>query len=174
MLRNVCQRVARFNLKVLGGMPWSRAVAVLVVAALVVVSGLAAPMAQAQTRGGGGGRDIHDDILFDILGIAANSTVPQATGNGGGGGGADIIIFDIVDSVANSTVPQATRKGGGVLPDFVLVNAVSSSQVMLLGESEAEDAYWGLVDMGDSVELGLMWANESGQSILIIRLQMKF
>ncbi|MCC6508983.1 MAG: hypothetical protein IT423_07740 [Pirellulaceae bacterium] len=140
MLQNVCQSVARFHLNVLGGIPWSRAVAVLVVAALVVVSGSAAPMAQAQTRGGGG----------------------------------DIIIFDVIDSVANSTVPQAARAGGGVVPDFVLVNGVSSSQVMLLGESGFADAYWVLVDMGDSIELRLIWANESSSQIVVFRLQMQF
>lgn len=146
MLWNVCQSVVRFNLNVLGGMPWSRAVAVLVVAALVVVSGWAAPMAQAQTRGGGGsGGGCDDDILFDILG-----------------------------NTGNSTFPQAARKGGGSVPDFVLVNGVSSSQVMLLGESEVEGAYWVLVDMGDSIELGLMWANKSSQVIIVMRPQMKF
>jgi hypothetical protein len=67
-------------------------------------------------------------ILFSaIMGIGQGS----AKADGRPACGADILVFDIVDSV-------------------------SASRVMVLGESTFPGVYEVLVDMGDSIEFGLM------------------
>lgn len=91
--------------------------------------------------------------------IASTEQSAQAQTRPAGGGGQDIIVFDIVDSVTKASRP-AGGGGGDDIIVFDIIDSISDCRVMVLGESVIPGVYEVVVDMGDSIEFGLMWEVE--------------
>lgn len=71
-----------------------------------------------------------------------------------------------------SQIPAGGSRGGGDIIVFDILGAVSSGQVMLLGESEVPGIYEALVNEGESIKFALVWQMEAAdQSKKGVRLQ---
>ena len=105
------------------------------------------------------------------FGFAEADNSRQSGRPAGGSGGVDIVVFDIVDSVSKATGRPAG--GGGDIVIFDIVDGVAACRVMLLRESTIPGVYEVLVDMGDSIEFGLMWEEPRLEAYVIV-LQYKF